>query len=231
MPTSGTITQTMSVSELVRMAMGPGALGILAPGESPTAEETQNGAQILSFMLKSFTADGVNLWRETNGTVTFTAGTKTMALSPYCNDVLEARLVQSSTFERPLQRWENGQYLQIPNKASPGYPTAYTLTRTTDVLSMTVWPVPVSTMTVLYSYARAPYDVTDGSQTIDVPTQWLETIYLNLASRMASGIGATRLDPNTVSRVDAMAGTLLTKMLDADRPSSTFMGSAYGRDF
>ena len=229
MTVSGVISGQMIVSEAIAAAMRE--LGVLAIGSNPTDEETAEGIRSLNWMLKSWAANGVNLWRETDGTVTFTAGTATMPLAPYCLDVLEARLVQSTTFERPLQRWENGQYLQIPNKANPGSPTAYSLTRTIDAISMTVWPVPFEDMDILYSYARVPDDVTDGAETLDIPQEWTETVYLGLAARMAQMLGATRIDPATAQIVAARFLDLETKMLDQDRPSSVFMGSAYGRYF
>lgn len=229
MAVSGVIGGQMIVSEIVATAMRE--LGVLAIGSNPTGEETQEGIRSLNWMLKSWAANGVNLWRETDGTVTFPTGTKMVQLDPYCLDVLEARLVQSTTFERPLQRWENGQYLQIPNKNNPGSPTAFTLTRTIDAISMTVWPVPFQDMDVLFSYARVPYDVLDGAETLDVPQQWTETVYLGLAARLAQTLGATRIDPATAQIVTARFLDLETKMLDMDRPASTFMGSAYGRNF
>jgi hypothetical protein len=229
MAVSGVIGGQMLVSEIIATAMQE--LGILASGEAPDGQETQDGIRALNWMLKSWAANGVNLWRETDGSVTFLEGVKTVELDPYCLDVLEARLVQSSTFERPLQRWENGQYLQIPNKNNPGSPTAFTLTRTTDAISMTVWPVPFQDFDVLYSYARVPYDVLDGAETLDVPQQWTETVYLGLAARIAQTFGATRIDPATAQIVTARFLDLETKMLDMDRPASTFLGSAYGRNF
>jgi hypothetical protein len=226
---SGIIGGQMIISEVIAAAMRE--LGVLAIGENPTAAETQEGIRSLNWMLKSWAANGVNLWRETDGAVTFPAGTATVELDPFCIDVLEARLVQSNTFERPMQRWENGQYLQIPNKTNPGSPTAYTLTRTIDTISMTVWPVPFEDMDVLYSYARVPYDVLDGAETLDVPQEWTETVYLGLAARMAQMLGATRIDPATAQIVAARFADLETKMLDQDRPASVYMGSAYGRNF
>jgi hypothetical protein len=134
-------------------------------------------------------------------------------------------------YERPLQRWENGQYRQIPNKEAIGSPTAFMLTKGVDAITMTVWPVPTQETSVAFTYSRVPDDVTDGAQTVDIPQQWLETVYLGLAARLAQPLGVTRTDPATAQIVAARFQDLETKMLDADRPSSTFMGSAYGRYF
>lgn len=228
MAVSGIIGGSYTVAQMVQKAMRE--IGVLAAGETPEAADLEDGMDTLNWMLKSMAADGANLFRIVEGSLAFPINTATVALSPYCSDVLEARLVQSSTFERPLQRWEVGQYASLPNKAQPGWPTAFYLSRTIDTLSMTLWPVPSEAMVVNFTYARIPDDVTDGAETIDLPQQWVECAYFNLASRLANTFGATRTDPNSVARVDAMAQRLYAKMLDSDRPASLFLSNYNSRE-
>jgi hypothetical protein len=227
--TSGTITSQLLVSDLVTDAMQE--LGVLAAGERPTGQELQDGIRALNWMLKSWQARGVVSWRDTDGSVIFPAGTATMVLSPFCLDVLEARLVQAPAYERPLQRWELAQYRQIPNKQTPGYPTAYSISKTDTAIMMTVWPVPNADMTVNYSYPRIVEDVTDGAQTIDIPQEWQEAAYLALAARLVQTFGINRIDPQVAQIVAQRASALEQLLLDQDRPASIYMGSAYGRVF
>lgn len=229
MTTSGAITSQMIASEVVQAAMQE--LGVLAAGETPTGEELTDGLRVLNWMLKSWQARGTNLWRETEGSIDYPADTATVTLDPYCLDVTEARFVQSSTFERPLQRWENGQYQQLPNKAQPGFPTAFYLKKNVGAVTMTLWPVPYADSTIRYTYARVFDDVTDGAQTLDVPQEWMETVYLALAARLVQTFGVNRTDPATAQIIAQRAGALEQTMLDMDRPASVFMGSAYGRRF
>lgn len=229
MTTSGITTGTLIASEIVANAMKK--LGVLSSGENPEGSELEDGLSELNWMLKSFAARGLNLWRETEGSAVFAPGVATVVLTPYCLDVTEARLVQSSTFERPLQRWENGQYRQIPNKAQPGYPTAFYPNKQVDSIAMTLWPVPTVSSTVLYTYARITEDVTDGAQTVDIPQEWLEAIQLGLAARLIPLFGVARLAPDTAQDVRRRAQALEQLLLDQDRPASIYMGSAYGRNF
>jgi hypothetical protein len=229
MTTSGSIISTLTVSEIIETAMRE--IGVLSSGEQPTGEETTDAIRSLNWMLKSMPAKGLNLFRETEGSVTFDAGVATVTLDPDCLDVVEARFVQSSTYERPLARWENGQYRQIPNKGQRGYPTAFYLNKQVAGVTMTLWPVPNTDATVLYTYSRVPQDVTDGSETIDLPQQWIETVYLMLAARLVQTFGVTRTDPATAQIVAQRAAALEQQMLDMDRPASVFMGSQYGRNF
>jgi len=154
-----------------------------------------------------------------------------VTLAPYCLDVMEARFVQSSTYERPLARWENGQYRQIPNKAQSGYPTAYYLDKQTTSISMTLWPVPNADATILYTYSRIPQDVTDGAETVDVPQEWTELVFVSLAARLIQTFGVNRTDPTTAQIIAQRAAALEQQMLDQDRPASLFLGSSFGRSF
>jgi hypothetical protein len=227
--TSGAISSQLIVSEIVQAAMVE--LGVLSAGESPTAEETQDGIRVLNWMFKSWPSRGLNLWRETQGEIVVPAATAAIALDPYCLDVVEARFVQSSTFERPLARWENGQYRQLPNKAQPGYPVAFYLDKQTSTISLRLWPVPVADATIRYTYSRVPQDVTDGSETVDAPQEWTELIYVALAARLVQTFGVNRTDPATAQIIAQRAAALEQAMLDQDRPASVFMGSVMGRNF
>lgn len=229
MTTSGTATGVLTAAEIVNAAMQE--LGLLSAGENATGEELELATRSLDWMFKSWAAAGANLWRETNGTVIFTAGTKTMTLAPYCLDVEEARLVQSVNYERPLQRWERGQYSGLPNKATPGFPSIYVITKTASAVQMTLWPVPNATVTILYTYVRITEDVTDGAQTLDIPQEWTEAVYLGLAARLAQPFGVTRIDPSTAQIVAARSQALERALLDQDRPDSIYLGAISGRNF
>lgn len=229
MPTSGTTTSTLTAQQIANYAAEE--LGVISPDEQLTGEEMTLAVSRLNWMLKSWQAKGVNLWRETSGTVTFPADTATVSLSPFVIDVSEARLVQSSTFERPLTRWERGGYEAFPNKTQPGWPTGFYLNKQRAAVTMTLWPVPVEEATVLYSYSRVIEDVTDPTQEIDVPQMWLETVWMCLAARITGIFGVNSIDPNTAADVKGRAAELEQELLNNDRPSSIFMGPVYGRDY
>ncbi len=229
MATSGTISSTMTARQLCQAAAED--LGAYGAGETLTSEDGSAMLLRLNFMLKSWQANGVNLWREAEDSVTFPIDTATVTLDPFVIDVLEARLVDSTTFLRPLQRWEVGEYKSLPNPNQPGWPMAFYLRKFAETVTMTVWPVPQQAMEVRYTYARVIEDVTDLNQTVDVPQQWLETVWKNLAVRCANIFGASRLDPGALQLLTTQAEALEQAMLDSDRPASVFMGNVYGRYF
>ncbi len=223
------INSTLVVSDIITNAMID--LGVLSAGEVPTGEETAVGIRLLNWMLKSWQSRGVTSWRNVECFITFPPGVTTMVLDHYCIDVMDARLQQGPNYERPLQRWQLGQYRQLPNKQSPGYPTSYTISKTSNTISMTVWPVPYIPMTVNYSYARIIRDVVNGTDEVDIPQEWLETVTLGLAARMTSSFGVNRIDPATAAQIAQRAAALEELLFNEDRPSSLYMGSSYGRFF
>jgi hypothetical protein len=90
--TSGTINSRMTAAEIVAAAMQE--LGLLAAGEDPEGSELQVGLRTLNWMLKTWAqAEGINLWREEQGSVVFSPYQATATLDPFCLDLLEARVV------------------------------------------------------------------------------------------------------------------------------------------
>lgn len=214
------ITSTMDAEAVVTQAMK--ILGVLDSRSAPSTEEKADGVTALNWMLKSWQADGMNLWRQTQGTVTVPAATATVSLDPYCIDVVEARYVQSATNQRWLGRWEWGQYVILPNKQAVGFPTIFVLNKQADDVEMTVWPVPASDIQVAYTYARVIADVTADGDPIDVPQAWLETVYYSLADRLIETYSVGETAPRTAARVSARAAELYQKLLNSDRPAAVF---------
>jgi hypothetical protein len=221
MTTSGTITGALTAGDFVRLAMED--LGLLSSGEMP-AEEGATGLERLNWMLKSWQAKGCNLWRDTEATATFGVGVATVTLTPSPIDVIDARVSVSAAYQRSLTRWELAEYRAIPNKIAPGVPVAFTPIKGRDETTLTVWPVPAVSTQIIYSYARTIENVTALTQTLDVPQEWTETVWMCLAMRLANTFGATRADAQAVQRVTQMAALLEQSLLDHDRPASIFMG-------
>jgi hypothetical protein len=228
MPTSGIITSNMTAGEIMTLAMQE--LGVIGAGETPQGEEYEAMLPRLNFMLKSWQARGCNLWRETDGTITITANTASGTLSPRVIDVMAARVVNTPN-QIPLQRWETGEYRQIPNKSQSGRPVAFYIDKQRDSVVMYVWPVPTTDTEINLDYARVIEDVTATTDNLDLPQAWIETAYMCLAARCAALFGATRIDPGTVGEVKQRAAMLETDMLDMDRPSSVMFGSSVSQQY
>lgn len=212
------------------MTLAMQEIGALGAGETPTGDEYEAMLPRLNFMLKTWQSKGCNLWRETNGTVTIPADAASGTLDPRIIDVQAARVVTGNN-EIQMQRWENGEYRQIPNKAQTGTPIAFYIDKQRDAVNMYVWPVPSVETTVKIDYARVIEDVTATTDNLDVPQQWIETVYMCLAARCAALFGATRVDPATVGEIKQRAAELESDLLDMDRPASILFGSAVSAQY
>lgn len=221
MALSGNIGGTLVARDIARKAViligGP-----LDNGEV-SAEDGRNILMSLNLMMKSWQADGCNLWRLSDETVTIPANTKTVQLDPRVMDVMEARYDGSVTFQRLLARVEWGDYRSLPNKNAEGLPTQFTLNKQRTFIEMSVWPVPTEDITISYSGARVIEDVIDLNNEVDAPQEWLETVIVCLAERIIPDFGADALNANSCARVTARAKHLYDKLLDFDRTGSVFM--------
>lgn len=221
MTTSGEIGFSLTAQQIVEQATLVN--GYRDPDEALEAAAAETCRLHLNLMLKSWQADGCNLWREQEDTVTFGAGVARVDLDPRVIDVMEARISLAPTNERAMNRWEWGDYSQLPNKAAAGDPTIYCLRRQRDVAELIVWPVPTISRDILYTAARVIEDVSELTQTLDVPQEWLECVIYGLAARLCEPLGVTTANPNIVARIQQRADALYERMRDMDRPSSVTM--------
>jgi len=221
MPTSGDISGTMTARDICRQAMlligGP-----LQSGEV-TSEDGLTMMTALNYMLKSWQADGCNLWRLSDETLIVPANIPTVVLEPRVLDVMEARYVYSETYQRTMARWEWGEYRALPNKIAAGNPTCFSLNKQRTEIRMSFWPVPTEDTVIYYSGARVIDDVNDLNDEVDVPQEWIETVFTCLAAKMIPYFNTDALSPGVSQRVTQRADVLYAKLLAFDRAGSTYM--------
>jgi len=225
MTTSGETAWTLTARDIVKHAMQE--IGALSVGEEPESAELTACLVRLNAMLKSWSTKA-NLFREATGVVTVPGGDGSGVLPPEIRDISSVRLVVSATQERILYPWQRTDYYSLPNKASVGSPTIYYLSQQSGGDVLYLWPVSATDVTLKVDYSRTAETVTNGAETLDIPQEWHEAVYLGLASRIAGMFGATRIDPGTVADVKQRAEVLYQQFLDSDRPDSyTFGPSEY----
>jgi hypothetical protein len=215
--TSGVYTWSLTFLDLATQAAYE--LGAIAQGDVPEAQEASDMMLRFNAMLKSW--DGT-LFRDVVSTVTMIGGAGSVAAPAGTRDITSVRHVVSATYNRQLAEWNRSEFYAVPNRVQAGDPVAYYIDKTSSGLTIRVWPVPASNVTLELDRQKSAETVTDPSQTIDVPEEWQETLIMGLASRCAAIFGTTRIDPGTVQRIDAKAAVLYQKMLDRDRPSSYY---------
>lgn len=225
MATSGQISETYTARDVISQALT--VITVLGAGETPSADDAAQCLTQLQWMLKSWQADGCNLWREEEETIVFPANTKTLTLDPRVLDVQEARVEIATGYQRILARWERGEYITLPNKDVAGSPTVFYFRRLRDTVTMTLWPVPPAETNIYCTTARVIEDVTDLDQNLDVPQEWEECVVYNLAARLLDTFGITETRPVLAQKVVAQAGSLYDKLSGFDRPSSVYLKPQY----
>lgn len=215
MTTSGTTVWMVTAAELIRTALIENA--IIGIADVPTAAEQTECLTRLNGMLKSWQMKGLS-WKQETITQATVAAIATVTLPAYVREVNGVRFVDSSNFERVLQRFERDEYFRLPNKASAGRSTAYYVERSTNGLTLYLWPVPATISSLKLDIDRAMDTVTAGSETVDIPEELHETLYACLAVRCAGIFGQQAL-PELVQR----AAMLEREMLDNYRPASYYL--------
>jgi hypothetical protein len=215
MTTSGVTAWSLTALDIVKAAMGE--LATIEPGTEPDAEEFEDCVLRLNGMLKSWQLQGVSLMREATDTFTTTPATALVDFGDVTDvrSIISVRLVESATNERQLWPWSRHDYFAIPNKAATGSPTAYFFQRERDELKLYLWPVSATAKDIIVDYDRIVETVTANGQTLDIREELHETVYSNLAVRIAGIFGQTP-GPELVER----ARILETQMFDAERPDS-----------
>lgn len=216
MATSGVTAFSNTARDLITQAMREAK--IISGNGTPKAPEMVDMIFRLNSLLKGWQAKGVNLWRETNGTLTIPGGQASGTLPIGVRDVTTASLVMSATLTRPLQQLTREEYNSIPNVAAVGTPSCYYVSRQRDAVEIYVWPVSATDMDFTVDYDRVVETVTDGSETVDFPAEYTDCLVANLAVRACQAFGA-ELTQELFSR----AQMLEQLMLDSDRPKSYFV--------
>lgn len=218
MTTSGVTAWSLTARDIVKRAMKEAT--IIASGEEPTSDELADCIDSLNGLLNSWMTKGYTLWREETATVAITGGANPTTLDDDVYDVAAVRFVVSATNERPLTAYDRDNYQILPNKAQTGNPSIYYVNRQRDTVLLNLWPVPADNSTVSVDYLRKIETVTNGAETVDIPQDWQEAVYVLLAVRICGMFG--KPVPDELS----MRAQMLQKEIDEqDRPTAYFMGS------
>ncbi len=219
MTTSGTTVFSLTAREIVQVALEDN--GIISLGQEPTESEMTACIRRFNAMLKTWQSRGV-LWKQPTIDQVITADVATATLPADVRGVNAARYVESATNERQMIRFERDEYKRLPNKAASGVSTVYYVDRAKDALILSVWPVPTANATLRLDIDQKMDTITNASETVDVPEEWTEALYSNLARRIAKIFGAP-LDPELI----AQAQQTEREMFDNYRPASYYMGPDY----
>lgn len=225
------VTWTLTAGEAIQRAYL--MLGNLNPPDyTPTAFQMTQGLTVLNGLLKGLEADGINLFRQEQITLTVPALSQTVQIAPYIMGFEEARWVVSpapNLYERPLGIYTYDQYMQLPNKLSAvGSPSVVMFDRQVSTSQFWIWPLAQNGGTINATVGRLANDVAEAADPIDLPSEWLLGLTYGLANVLMEDQGTAGMDPVTAQRIATLAAQWHDKLDAFDRPTSVFM-KPYGR--
>jgi len=198
MSRSGSYDFNVTRDELIKAAFR--LIGVGHRGESVPADEMNDAAQALNIMLKAWQADGLQLWKRSEASITLSAGTSTYTLGPTGSIVmqrplriLEAVRRDSSNIDVPLNKLSKNEYWGLSDKSSTGTPVSYHYDPQLDNGKLYLWQTPnasaASEYTVEIVYHLPVEDMDSSTNNFDYPVEWLEAIKFGLAIRLAPEYG------------------------------------------
>lgn len=206
-------------------------LGILNSDGQMTDDQVNQAIIALNLMLQGWQADGINIWRQTQMSISVGANQggpgNPVILDPPIMGLENASWVQSFSplYKRLCGIYTYNDYNQIsnPTESSGSGPSVVMMQKNANQTELYLWPLPTYGGTLVINVGRSVDAVTDQSQTVDVPQEWQETVLYNLASRLVNDDSIGTIDPATAQNILELAGHFYQKLLDFDRPNAVYV--------
>lgn len=204
-------------------------IGGLVPPWTPSLDQLNQGMITLNILLKGLQADGTNLYRQTQLSLSVPTGVgyagSPFSVTPLFLGLENARWViqpAPNLYERPLGIYSYNDYMNLPNKLSMSSsgPSIICFDRQTDASWLYLWPLPTNGGTLNLSVARTVNDVNEPTDIPDYPIEWTEDMVYMLADRLMDDYGIAAADPETAQRITQRAVAFYAKLLNFDRPDS-----------
>jgi hypothetical protein len=181
MATSGTSLYTLQIDEIAEEAFE--RIGVL----QPTGNDLRSARRSLNLLLQELGNRGELLWSTETTTLGIPGGSKvvTLAADTLAVTTVTVRRTGSTDNEIWLNPVTSEDYRLFPNKDQTGRPVAYVYNRERDAGSITLWPVPDAAYDVTFERRRRLHDITQYTETLDIPSRFLPAIIAGLAWALA----------------------------------------------
>lgn len=182
------------VSDLIKSSMR--LIGAIATGETPTADEANDGLLVLNDMLENWSTETLSVWGSSNITFNLVANQRTYTIGPAGNwatqrpqDVNDAYCTFSGV-DFPIKVISQEQYNEI-NLKGMGQPIVERLLYVNEfpLGIVTVWPVPTQAIPITLTMQRIltfPIALTD---VLTGPPGYLKALRYCLAVEFAPEFG------------------------------------------
>ena len=208
MTTSSITTYQLNRDDIITAALRK--LGVIAAGQTPSADNLSDGAEALNMLVAQFRNIGMPLWaRKTysfNPTVnnaTYQIGLGKTLNTAYPLHLLQAyRQDSGSTTKIYMEIIPNFNYNLYPT-SSGGIPIQISYQPLVNYGELKVWPTPDATatgttITIVY---QAPFEYFNSStDTMAFPEEWYMPMVYNLAVALAPEWGVPLADRNVLMK-------------------------------
>jgi hypothetical protein len=186
-----------TVRDLIRGSLK--LIGVLAVGETPTAEELQDALSVLNDMLGSWSLESLTLFAQQiqrfgliSGMQQYTLGATGgfEAVRPTGIQTAGIEIYGSNPIEIPIRVLSQNQWANIPVKSVSGRPTAVYIDYNYPLANVYVWPVPDATPYELILYSSiAHVGFTSINDPLQLPPGYAKALRYNLAVELAPEYG------------------------------------------
>ena len=199
MTTSASTNFSVSRDDLIKGALRK--IGVVAQGESPTADQITEGAFALNLLVKAWQADGMPLWALRTTTVPLTTDVNSYEIGTgkTVNTDKPLKVIQAwnrnttSNVDVPMRIITKQEYSILGNKTTAGNPIQVYYEPLRDSGILHVFPTPSATdasAQQLYITHQRPYeDFNASTDTPDFPQEWYMAVLYGLAVALASEYG------------------------------------------
>lgn len=202
--TSGSTDFSVTRDDIIKRALR--LIGVLAQGETPTADQVSEAAFALNGLVKTWQTDGMPLWAIRSYSVPLTAGTASyrIGISQTINTPKPLKVLQAwnhdtiTNVDIPMRLITKQEYNILGNKTSSGNPIQVYYDPQNTYGDLYVFPVPTAqeaaNNTIHIVYQRPFEDFDASTDTPDFPQEWYDAVTYGLATRLAPEYGVGSAD-------------------------------------
>lgn len=169
-------------------------IGVLVKGEDPSADEADDGLEMLNDLLSSISNDSMVVYARTEDTLTLSAGTATYTIGTggTFNTARPVKIisayVRSGNIDYDLNLINDEEYASIVLKSTGSIPQFVNYTNGFPLGTLKFYPVPTAGYQ-LFLLSEKELGQLTLNQTISLPPGWKRMLIYNLAVDMAAEYG------------------------------------------
>lgn len=188
MTTSSVYTYSRTRDQIVTAALRK--LGVLAEGQTPSAQDLSDGTESLNAAVAELRGKGMMLWARTEYTFTPTTGSYNIGTGLTLDTVFPVHLLQAIRTDTgakiDMEIVSKNSYNTLPQN-STGTPLKLAYQPFINYGIISLWPAPTSTntSTITLVYQRPFQYFISSSDTADFPEEWYNALIYKLAVLLA----------------------------------------------